>query len=105
MDGPQLAAAFHEWDALLGAEPTRHYKPQPECYRGTAEYLGLPPAQCMLVAAHNGDLLAAGSVGFRTAFVPRPSEYGPGQTENLRAEHDFDVVARDFLELARQLGC
>jgi 2-haloacid dehalogenase len=93
------------WDAILGAEPTRHYKPQPECYRGTAEYLGLPPEQCMLVAAHNGDLLAASQVGYRTAFVPRPTEYGPGQSENLRAEHDFDVVARDFGQLADLLDC
>jgi 2-haloacid dehalogenase len=93
------------WDAILGAEPTRHYKPQPECYRLTAEYLSLPPAQCMLVAAHNSDLVAAAGVGYRTAFVPRPAEYGPGQRENRKAEHDFDVVARDFRHLADQLGC
>lgn len=93
------------WDAILGAEPARHYKPQPEAYLRTADFLGLAPAQCMLVAAHNGDLLAAAAVGFRTAFVPRPTEYGPGQTENLRAEHDFDVEARDFGDLADQLGC
>lgn len=93
------------WDAILGAEPTRHYKPQPECYTGTAEYLGLPPEQCMLVAAHNEDLVAASKVGFRTAFVPRPTEYGPGQTTNLKAEHEFDIVARDFGQFADQLGC
>jgi 2-haloacid dehalogenase len=93
------------WDAILGAEPARHYKPQPECYRSTADYLGLAPGQCMLVAAHNADLLAAQAVGFRTAFVPRPSEHGAGQSTNLAPEHDFDVVARDFGHLADQLGC
>lgn len=93
------------WDAILGAEPTGHYKPQAECYRGTAAYLNLPPEQCMLVAAHNDDLAAASQVGFRTAFVARLSEYGPNQTANRKAEHDFDVVARDFGHLADLLGC
>jgi 2-haloacid dehalogenase len=93
------------WDAILGAEPTRHYKPQPECYRQTCAYLSLPPEQCMLVAAHNSDLVAASQVGMRTAFFPRPTEYGPGQRDNLRAEHDFDAVARDLEDLAELLGC
>ena len=59
----------------------------------------------MLVAAHNSDLLAASRVGYRTAFVPRPTEYGPQQTENQRAEHAFDLVARDFGHLADLLEC
>jgi 2-haloacid dehalogenase len=59
----------------------------------------------MLVAAHNDDLLAARACGFRTAFVARPTEHGPGQTKDLRAEHDFDIVASDFGDLADQLGC
>ena len=72
------------WDAILGAEPTRHYKPQPEAYLGTADYLGLPPEQCMLVAAHNGDLAAASAVGSRTAFVRRPTEHGPNQSRDIK---------------------
>ena len=93
------------WDAVLGAEVARHYKPQPEAYLTTAELLGLRPEQCMMVAAHNNDLAAARGIGFRTAFVPRPTEYGPGQKKDLVAEHDWDVVARDFLDLANRLGC
>ncbi len=93
------------WDAVLGAEPARHYKPQPEAYLVTAEFLGLRPAQCMLVAAHNHDLVAASQCGFRTAFVARPTEYGPTQTQDLKAEHDFDVVAKDFVDLASKLDC
>ncbi|MFQ5995240.1 MAG: haloacid dehalogenase type II [Acidiferrobacterales bacterium] len=93
------------WDAVLGAELARHYKPQPEAYLMTADYLGFPPRQCMLVAAHNHDLVAASEVGFHTAFVCRPTEYGPSQSEDLRAEHDFDVVADSFTELANKLGC
>ena len=93
------------WDAILGAEPTRHYKPDPETYLGTADYLGVRPDQLMLVAAHNGDLAAASKVGLRTAFVPRPKEHGPGQTRDLTPDGAWDFVATDFEDLARQLGC
>ena len=93
------------WDAVLGAELARHYKPQPESYLITAELLGLAPHECALVAAHNDDLVAAGALGFRTAFVARPTEYGPDQNTNLKAEHEFDIVAKSFIDLADQLGC
>ncbi len=93
------------WDAILGAEVARAYKPMPEAYLRTADCLGLAPSQCLMVAAHNGDLLAASACGFRTAFVARPTEHGPDQTTDLRAEHAFDVVAADFLDLADRLAC
>jgi 2-haloacid dehalogenase len=57
----------------------------------------------MMVAAHNGDLVAAADCGFCTAFVARPGEHGPGQTRDLRAEHAFDVVADSFVDLAEKL--
>ena len=91
------------WDVVLGAEIAGHYKPCPEAYLGSAKILDLVPQQCMLVAAHNADLLAASACGFRTAFVARPTEYGPDQTTDLSADHDFDVIASDFVDLARQL--
>ena len=93
------------WDAVLGAEVARHYKPQPEAYLTTVSMLGLQPAQCMMVAAHNGDLGAASALGLRTAFVRRPTEHGPGQTTDLKPERDWDVVADDFVDMAAKLGC
>ncbi len=93
------------WDAVLGAEVARQYKPRPEPYLVSAELLGLKPHQCMLVAAHNYDLIAAAKIGFRTAFVPRTTEYGPHQTSDLAPERPFDVVANDMVDLARQMGC
>src|SRR5260370_34621410 len=60
------------WDAVLGAEVARHYKPQKEAYLATAAFLGLRPAQCLMVAAHYNDLVAASACGFRTAYVSRP---------------------------------
>ncbi|MFN7085031.1 MAG: haloacid dehalogenase type II [Burkholderiales bacterium] len=92
------------WDVILCAELFRHYKPDPEVYLGAIELLGCEPHEVMMVAAHNYDLRAARSHGMRTAFVARPTEYGPGQRTDLEAEEDWDVVARDFGELATALG-
>ena len=58
-----------------------------------------------MVAAHNDDLVHAASHGMRTAFVARPTEYGPHQRRDFEAEHEFDFIARDFLDLAAKLGC
>ncbi len=93
------------WDAVLGAEVARAYKPRPEAYLRNAEFLGMEPDQCLMVAAHNDDLIAASAVGFRTAFVYRRSEHGPDQGSGVEPERDYDVVAEDFLELADKLGC
>ena len=93
------------WDAVLGAEIARAYKPQPEAYLGSAAFLDLPPAACMMVAAHNSDLAAARALGFRTAFVLRSHEHGPGQTRDLIPEGPWDIVAQDFGALATALGC
>lgn len=93
------------WDAILGAEPVRAYKPQPEAYLRTAELLALRPHELCLVAAHNSDLAAARRAGLATAFVPRPAEHGPGQTIDLAPEQDWDWVAADFVDLAARLGC
>ncbi len=93
------------WDAILGAEPARAYKPQPEAYLNTAEILAMQPHEVCLVAAHNGDLRAARAAGLATAFVPRPLEHGPGQTIDLAAEGPWDLLAEDFTDLAARLNC
>lgn len=93
------------WDLVLSAELFEHYKPDPETYLGAARLLGLRPEQVMMVAAHNGDLHAAQSHGLKTAFVPRVTEYGPRQNRDFAAEGAIDIVARDFNDLAGQLGC
>ncbi|MCC9076720.1 haloacid dehalogenase type II [Litorilinea aerophila] len=91
------------WDCILSAELARHYKPNPEVYLKAAELLDLRPEEILMVAAHNGDLAAARSVGFRTAFVARPLEHGPGQSTDLAPDADVDLAATDFLDLADQL--
>jgi 2-haloacid dehalogenase len=93
------------WDVVLGAETARAYKPLPEAYRSAAALLNLPPHNVMLVAAHNGDLAAAAKEGLRTAFVGRPTEYGPHQTVDFKADGPWNFIATDFGDLATQMGC
>ena len=92
------------WDAILGAEPARAYKPSPEAYLGAADMLGLRPEELCLVAAHNSDLAAARACGLKTAFVLRPRDQGLGQHTDLAPEQDWDVISNDFCDLADQLG-
>jgi 2-haloacid dehalogenase len=103
-----LAMARHAqlpWDALLGAEVTRAYKPDPRAYLTTAELLDLAPGELCLVAAHHSDLAAARACGLRTAYVDRPLEYGGRRAPDANAMQDWDWSARDLNELADLLGC
>ena len=92
------------WDAILGAELVRHYKPDREVYQSAADILDLQPGEVMMVAAHLGDLRAAKGVGLKTAFVTRPLEYGPEGKPDLKADASVDLSAKDFNDLASQLG-
>ena len=92
------------WDCILSAEVVRHYKPDPETYLGAADLLGVKPAELMMVAAHKDDLHAARACGLKTAFVPRPKEYGPAVKPDVSRDPAFDIHARDFNDLARQLA-
>ena len=91
------------WDCILSAEILGHYKPDPEVYLGAARLLGLAPGEVMMVAAHPEDLDAAARTGLRTAFVRRPMEFGTQR--DVPPEARFDLNAKDFVDLARQLGC
>ncbi len=93
------------WDVVLGAETAQAYKPLPQAYLRAAELLNLPAAEVMLVAAHNDDLAAAADCGLRTAFVARPTEYGPLQHRDFHADRAWDVVTDSFPGVAGALGC
>jgi 2-haloacid dehalogenase len=93
------------WDLVLSAELFEHYKPDRETYLGAARLLSLAPEQLMMVAAHNHDLKAAQNLGLKTAFVARPTEYGPLQKYDFEATGDWDIVAKDFSGIAERMGC
>ena len=92
------------WDLVLGAEVARHYKPDREAYLTAVDLLGLKPEEVMMCAAHRGDLQAARSFGLRTGFIHRPNEYGPTRKADQAQPGEFDIVSRDMLDLADQLG-
>jgi 2-haloacid dehalogenase len=58
----------------------------------------------MLVACHPSDLRAARRQGLRTAYVSRPLEAGPGMAAPAIEDGEFDLMARDFIDLAAQLA-
>jgi 2-haloacid dehalogenase len=91
------------WDAILGAEVAGDYKPMPRVYLAACEMLDLAPAECMMVAAHSGDLAAAATCGLRTGHVARPDEYGPG-TGETRPTVPVDAAGKNLSDLADKLG-
>jgi 2-haloacid dehalogenase len=92
------------WDCILSAELFRHYKRDPEVYIGACDMLGLRRGEVMMVAAHKDDLEAARKQGLKTAYVPRPSEYGPRKAPYPALDFVADVEAADFVDLAARLG-
>jgi 2-haloacid dehalogenase len=92
------------WDAILGAELARDYKPKPVVYLSAAAAFDCAPAETMMVAAHSYDLGAAAALGLRTAFVARPDEDGPGRSEK-KAGVAVDYSVDSLTALADRLGC
>jgi 2-haloacid dehalogenase len=89
------------FDAILGSEIARDFKPKPRVYLSAVEALNLTPGQVMMVAAHSDDLRAAASNGLRTAHVARPQER-PGAESGPKYAVDF--AAKSMEDLADKLG-
>jgi 2-haloacid dehalogenase len=92
------------WDTVFGSDLFHHFKPDREVYLGAVDLLSLKPSEVMMVAAHPPDLTAAASCGLRTGLVPRPVEYGPASRAPQPSAGGFDVVAKDFIDLASKLS-
>jgi 2-haloacid dehalogenase len=90
------------WDAVLGAEHARDYKPKAEVYRAACDAFDCAPHEVLMVAAHSSDLEAAARAGLRTAHIARPDEHGPGRGEAAPLV-PVDVAAGDLGALAQQL--
>jgi 2-haloacid dehalogenase len=91
------------WDAILGSEVARDYKPKPGVYLAAVDAFSLEPGQCMMVAAHSNDLKAAAAVGLRTGHVAQVNEFGP-DTGEAGPTVPVDVSARSFTEFADKMG-
>jgi 2-haloacid dehalogenase len=91
------------WDCVLSGQMVQRYKPDPEVYLMAARLLGVAPGELMLVAAHPSDLRGAQACGLRTAYVHRALEFGPDAPPRPARPEGFDLLAADFIDLARQL--
>ena len=94
-----------DWDCVISCEMIGNYKPNPKAYETCAKWLGCRPDEIMMVACHNFDLLAAREVGFRSAFVRRPEEWGAAGPPDPLPDPSLDIVVDDFGQLADKLGC
>ena len=90
------------WDAVLGAEVARDYKPKPEVYLAACAAFDCAPGEVIMVAAHSSDLEAAARAGLRTAHIARPNEHGPGRDETAPSV-PVDFAAQDLRALASML--
>lgn len=94
------------WDAILGTDLVKHYKPDREMYMSAPLYLDLRPEEVMMCAAHISDLQSARKYGLRTGFIYRPHEFGDGPVgvPDKAKPGDFDVVSASITDLAQQMG-
>jgi 2-haloacid dehalogenase len=92
------------WDGIVSCEMIGSYKPNPEAYVTCAQWLGYRPEEILMVACHNFDLLAARKIGFRTAFVRRPDEWGAAGPPDPTPAPSLDIVLDNFSQLADRLG-
>lgn len=92
-----------EWDALLGAEVTRVYKPAPQAYLRTAEILGVALHEMCLVASHHADLAAARGCGLATAYIHRPMEFGGAAAPDASAAQTWDWHCNGIDKLAAEM--
>jgi 2-haloacid dehalogenase len=92
------------FDAILGAEIARTYKPAPKVYTMSCEAFGLKTSECMMVGAagHTSDFEGAAIAGMKTGAVARPNEGGPGKGTSV-PKFKVDVAADDLSDLAAKL--
>jgi 2-haloacid dehalogenase len=84
------------WDNIFSCELFKHYKPDPETYLGVVKLMELKPEEVIC--------------GLKTAFFPRPLELGPdspkraGINKSNADGHNFDIVADNIEDFAKQMG-
>jgi 2-haloacid dehalogenase len=87
------------FEAILGVDAIRSFKPHPHVYSYALHALGdLEAGTVLMVAAHPWDLAGAKHVGLRTALVRRPREAVP------EVFPPADLAADDLGDLAEQLA-
>jgi len=99
-----------EFTHIFSAEEFGTFKPNQTVYFGAAEKLKISPSECVMVAAHLGDLQAAKSCGFQTIYVERPLEedWDSARVDRAKREGFVDLwITSDedgFVAVAEKLG-
>ena len=92
------------WDAIISCDSLGVTKTNPASYAAAISMLGIPAERACYIAAHPVDLRAAREHGMRTAYVvAQLHDYGDDYVDTGFAR-EFDIVADDFADLARQLA-
>jgi 2-haloacid dehalogenase len=89
----------HDFDRVISVQDVGVFKPNPQVYRYAARVLRSEPCELLMVSSNSFDVVGARASGYRGAYVNRydlPYDETPYQ---------FDIEARDFIDLAAQLGC
>jgi 2-haloacid dehalogenase len=92
------------FDYILTGELAHSFKPDGGVYRLVPSNLGVPVEAVLMVACHKYDLKGAHDFGFRTAYIPRPFEFGPNGKLDTQAEPYIDIMADDLNDLAARLA-
>jgi 2-haloacid dehalogenase len=101
-DGPtalETAGLAGFFEKRLSVDACRAFKPAPAVYRYACQTLGVPPADCMMVAAHVWDTVGAQNVGYSGALITRPGN-PPLPVDRLPQP---DLVVSDLRQLAQRL--
>jgi 2-haloacid dehalogenase len=93
---------------IFSSELFNSYKPNPAIYLGAAKRLDLQPSQCIMVAAHLGDLEAAKGCGYLTVYVERSQEetWEDGKEAKAKKYVDMWITVNEegFVSVAKNLG-
>lgn len=102
----KLTSGVAAFERIVTAQYCRSYKPDPRHFRVALALLGLAPNQVLHVAQSiYHDIVPAGQLGMRTAWVNRPSALeGRGMTPEAEGGHTSDVTVRTVAELAARLA-
>jgi len=90
------AGIVDRFERIVSVEEASRFKPDPAPYRLALAHLGVEPAEALMVAAHDWDIVGARAVGIPGAFVARPGaawtvphprpDYTPANIAELAAE-------------------
>ena len=96
----EIAAATTtgNFELIMSAERSGHYKTAPEAYRAASDALGLPPSRVLFVAGSPHDVPGAGAVGMPVYWANRAGAAVPAGAPTPI------VVAPDLRQLPEVVG-